>query len=426
MLSQTYKKYLYFEEKVLILRRVGIRERERTCSLVMKCFCAKPRIYLCLLMCTLNFLTLFDKGLFRGTIEFVTEEFGLSEEQAGFLSTTYTIGHIFSTIFFGWLYGRTNPLRIVGFGTLAWAGCAFAYGISPWFWFSLIARGATGFAEGAVIVVCPAFISLVAPLPLQARWLGFLFISSTAGSSVGVFLCGLLLDSVNWRHLFVGLCFTMSLFSIICLYMPMRPSVKEFLGTIDIQSPRGHPGRKPVRSDDVPLTKLDSPSNGAGQRKNSAEEEGNEDENLRETQVLPGYLVSLRILATDRLFIYLLLGSTAGVIVLGGISLYVLQYVALSFNEPLELVDLSLSALTLSTGIAGPMFGGFITDLAKRKHRAKTRGKEDLDTFDPVRTPASIFEPTRLNMALCVMSAMTMVVTFLLPSSWSFYTFWYR
>lgn len=198
-------------------------------------------IFLIAIVATLGgFLFGFDSGVINGTVDGLTETYGLTASGIGWSVSFMLLGSAIGAFFAGWLadkFGRRNMLIVAAvlFIISAWgsgvAGSAFAFDIY---------RIIGGLAVGAASVMAPAYISEIAPAETRGRltsiqqvaiiaglFLSFLsnyVLANTAGGSTELFWGGF----QTWRWMFWIELIPAFLFLFLLFFIPKSPRFSMF------------------------------------------------------------------------------------------------------------------------------------------------------------------------------------------------------
>lgn len=176
-----------------------------------------------------SFLFGFDTAVISGTTEALRRIFVLSDNLLGFTVSSALIGTMIGSLCVGrpadW-WGRRKVLWLLAvLFVVASVGCALA-----WDWYALLFfRGLGGVAVGAASVVCPMYITEIAP----ARRRGFLVAVSQLNIVVGILAaylsnyvvaCFVGADNPNlWRWMFGVMILPAALFFVTAAVIPESP-----------------------------------------------------------------------------------------------------------------------------------------------------------------------------------------------------------
>ena len=171
----------------------------------------------------------FDTAVISGTTEALRQVFALNDNLLGFTVTSALFGTMFGALTAGrpadW-WGRQRVLTLLAvFFLVSAVGCAMA-----WNWYALLFfRFFGGVAVGGASVVCPMYITEIAP----AKQRGFLVAVSQLNIVIGIllayfsnYLVAYLLGSENadaWRWMFGVMAFPSLAFFAAALIIPESP-----------------------------------------------------------------------------------------------------------------------------------------------------------------------------------------------------------
>lgn len=146
----------------------------------------------------------FDLVIISGTIPFFKDHFNLDEVQTGWAVGSINLGAAIGALISGRMssvFGRKKVLISCAFLfalTGIWTGWATSFG-----WF-VLARLSSGIAVGMAALVCPIYISEMAPASLRGRLVSFYQLAIVSGLLLAYLSNYLLLNTGvnNWRWMF--------------------------------------------------------------------------------------------------------------------------------------------------------------------------------------------------------------------------------
>ncbi len=303
-----------------------------------------------------------DKGLYSETNMSIMKSFSISNTQVGFIATSYTIGHLFASIFFGMFYNKCKPLILLGFGLAFWIICVVAFAISPSYEIALGLRFLIGIAEGADIVILPMLMNRIAPKGRESVWLGSFFISNVVGVSTGSSFGGFWEDEFKdtpfglepWRTAYIFNACLMVPFVLICFCGYGRSDLMYLKSSNDGDY-------APLAANDVtaPPDQKPQPRILAGARANP----------LRNMATKPPVTDGIRLLMTNGLYVCIILGPFISLLCTGAYGVFIIKFVIQLFGlSKLEAAGI-VSTINMVSGGIGTFFGGLVTDLL-RTYRA--------------------------------------------------------
>lgn len=182
-----------------------------------------------------GFLFGFDSGVINGTVNSLQKTFGSTSVGTGFNVASMLIGCALGALFAGTLADRFGRKPILVATAIAFAVSAWGSGIADTSLAFVLYRALGGLAVGAASIICPAYISEIAPphsrgrlasmqqlmivLGLFAAFLNNYLIAKTAGSPDNI----LFLNQPAWRWMFWAELIPSALFLAMLVAIPESP-----------------------------------------------------------------------------------------------------------------------------------------------------------------------------------------------------------
>jgi MFS family permease len=215
----------------------------------------------------------------------------------GLLTTAFMVAYMLLSPLFAWAGDHVRRWWVVGVGVTLWSLASGSSGLASAYLLLLLTRCFVGVGEAAYGPIAPAMISDLFPVRVRGKVMAFFYAAIPVGSALGFVIGGTLADLFDWRHAFwvtyLGL-----IPGLLCFVMP-----------------------EPKRA--------------------AAPESGPE---------APGYVAILRELWGIRSFVLCCAGMTCTTFVLGGVAVWVPEYV---FQREAKV---ALSAETLEKLRSDPKF----------------------------------------------------------------------
>lgn len=150
-----------------------------------------------------NLLNYFDRYIVQAVEPTITQEFLLSNTQAGYVVSAFVIGYCFFSPMFGFLGDRFDRRRVMALGLVAWSGAT---------WLTSTALTAAGFIGARILVgVGEACYGAIVPVYLKGRIgdtvalnraLSVFYVAIPVGSALGYVAGGQVAAEHGWRVLF--------------------------------------------------------------------------------------------------------------------------------------------------------------------------------------------------------------------------------
>jgi len=181
-----------------------------------------PRILVVCLLFLINLLNYMDRLTIAGILSELQLSpseggFGITDNEAGILSSIFVSTYMVLSPVFGFLGDRVPRKIILAVGVLVWAVstmlCSFASSYSE----LLVFRSMVGFGEASYATIAPTLIADFYPVEQRATALAFYFTATPLGSALGYLVAGEMAYLFNWRWAFrvtppLAILFTVILF----------------------------------------------------------------------------------------------------------------------------------------------------------------------------------------------------------------------
>ncbi len=192
----------------------------------------------------------------------------------GLLTTAFMVAYMLLSPLFAWAGDHWRRWWVVGVGVVLWSLASGSSGLASVYLLLLLTRCLVGVGEAAYGPIAPAMISDLFAVQRRGQIMAVFYAAIPVGSALGFVLGGVLADHFGWRHAFwvtyVGL-----VPGLLCFVMPEPPR-----------------GTKPTAGADG-----------------------------------PGYFDVLRELRGNRSFVLCCAGMTCTTFVLGGVAVWVPEYI---------------------------------------------------------------------------------------------------
>ncbi len=146
-----------------------------------------------------------DRAIIGLVLEPVGHEFGLSDQERGFLAGfAYGIFFAIAAIPFGVAVDKYNRRTLMTLALTVWSGATALCGLGAGFWSLLLGRATVGIAEAGGSPTGMSLLSDYFEKQKRATAIGIWYISSGLGLSLAFFLGGWIIEHHGWRMAFVA------------------------------------------------------------------------------------------------------------------------------------------------------------------------------------------------------------------------------
>src|SRR5256885_9954983 len=116
------------------------------------------------LLTALNFVNFIDRAVIAAVLTPMKAELGLTNFEAGLLSTAFLIGYVVTWPLFGARADKAARKQLITIGVIVWSAATVASGLATGFWTLLAARIVVGVGEASYAVLAPTIIDDLTPL----------------------------------------------------------------------------------------------------------------------------------------------------------------------------------------------------------------------------------------------------------------------
>ncbi|MBI1922144.1 MAG: MFS transporter [Geobacter sp.] len=268
-----------------------------------------PRYALALLL-AVNLLNYIDRQVLYAVFPLIKSDLGISDTALGLLGSSFMVCYMVVAPFFGWLGDRGSRTRLAASGLAIWSVATAAAGFSPGYKTLLAARTAVGIGEASFGTVSPGLLSDYFPKERRGRVLAWFYLAIPVGSALGYLLGGLLGQAFGWHVAFLAV---------------------------------GAPGLLLV----LPVWRLREPAANAGDGKDQHRD--------------------YRALWHNRTYILNTLAMAAMTFALGGLAQWFPTFLYRMHGLDVARGNTLFGAITVVTGIAGTLTGGWLGDRFRGK-----------------------------------------------------------
>lgn len=154
------------------------------------------------LLTALNFLNYIDRAIISAVLAPMTDEFGLTNFEAGLLNSAFLVGYFLTAPLFGSRADKGARKRLIALGVAVWSLATVASGFAPELVTLLISRVIVGVGEASFAALAPTIIDDITPTDRKARALAVFYLAIPLGYAVGYLLGGYIGGQWGWRAAF--------------------------------------------------------------------------------------------------------------------------------------------------------------------------------------------------------------------------------
>ncbi len=160
-----------------------------------------PRTAL-ILLTALNLLNYIDRSVLNAVQPLVQDEFHLSKTQVGYLTSAFLIFYMFAAPFVGPLADRYSRKVIIVVGAVFWSGLTLLTAVTHTYTELLVRHTLVGIGEATFVTIAPTFVADLFAEERRGRILGVFYLAIPVGSAAGYLLGGNLAPHYGWRFPF--------------------------------------------------------------------------------------------------------------------------------------------------------------------------------------------------------------------------------
>ena len=160
-----------------------------------------PRTAL-IVLTALNLLNYADRNVLYAVQPLVQDEFHLSKLQVGYLTSAFLGFYVIAAPFVGPLADRYSRKLIIVFGALFWSGLTLLTAVTHTYGELLVRHTLVGIGEATFVTIAPTFVVDLFSEDKRARILGVFYLAIPVGSAAGYLVGGYLAPIYGWRFPF--------------------------------------------------------------------------------------------------------------------------------------------------------------------------------------------------------------------------------
>ncbi|HLX86400.1 MAG TPA: MFS transporter [Terriglobales bacterium] len=161
----------------------------------------QPRTAL-IVLTTLNLLNYADRNVLFAVQPLVQDEFHLSKVQIGYLTSAFLGFYMIAAPFVGPLADRYSRKLIIFLGAIFWSGLTLLTAFTHNYTELLIRHTLVGIGEATFVTIAPTFVADLFSEEIRGRILGVFYLAIPVGSAAGYLLGGNLAPHYGWRFPF--------------------------------------------------------------------------------------------------------------------------------------------------------------------------------------------------------------------------------
>lgn len=181
-----------------------------------------PRAALVLLT-ALNLLNYIDRSVLNAVQPLIQNEFHVSDEQLGRLTTVFLIFYTLAAPLMGPLADRYSRRMIIALGAFAWSGFTLLTAVTHSYNALLVRHTLVGVGEASFVTISPTVVADLFPESMRGRVLGFFYLAIPVGFALGYPIGGYFGTHYGWRTPFLLAGIPGFLLASLVLLMPEPP-----------------------------------------------------------------------------------------------------------------------------------------------------------------------------------------------------------
>ena len=272
----------------------------------------QPRTAL-IVLTALNLLNYADRNVLFAVQPLVQDEFHLSKTQIGYLTSAFLGFYMVAAPFVGPLADRYSRKFMIVFGAIFWSALTLLTAFTHNYTELLIRHTLVGIGEATFVTIAPTFVADLFSEEKRGRILGVFYLAIPVGSAAGYLLGGYLAPSHGWRFPF---------------YIAAAPGFVLALAVLFLKEP-----------------------------------ERGQFDSLRATPERSTLLGLIR----NPAFLTSTLGMAAMTFSLGGIQVWMPQFLYSERHYTLEKANLTFGLIIVADGILASLLGGWLGDFLLRR-----------------------------------------------------------
>jgi MFS family permease len=160
-----------------------------------------PRTAL-IVLTALNLLNYADRNVLFAVQPLVQDEFHLTKTQIGYLTSAFLGFYMVAAPFVGPLADRYSRKLIIVLGAIFWSGLTLLTAVTHTYTELLVRHTLVGIGEATFVTIAPTFVADLFTEEKRGRILGVFYLAIPVGSAAGYLLGGNLAPHYGWRFPF--------------------------------------------------------------------------------------------------------------------------------------------------------------------------------------------------------------------------------
>ncbi len=266
-----------------------------------------------------NFINFLDRQVIAALAPTLKGYWHLTDAQVGLLGTAFEVLYALAPVPIAVLSDRWLRRKVIALAMVVWSGAMAVAGASVSYWMLLLGRAALGLGEAGYGPSALAWLSDVFPPTHRSRAVGFHDLGMMLGSAAGYALGGVLGRALGWRPVFYVAALPGFILAVLVWFLPEPDKGQSDYQTLEA-------GAEAARSPAIPATTT-----------------------MKELLAVPTMLV---VYVAGTLISF----ATGGLVY--WLPSFAVRVHGFSENE----AGLLIGAVTVLTGAAGVLSGGFLAD----------------------------------------------------------------
>jgi MFS family permease len=155
-----------------------------------------------LVLTALNLVNYIDRSVLNAVQPLIQVEFQLTKTQLGYLTSAFLIFYTLAAPFVGPLADRYSRKRIIALGGIFWSGLTLLTAVTHTYTQLLVRHTLVGIGEATFVTIAPTFVADLFAEDRRGRILGVFYLAIPVGFAAGYLLGGHLAPHYGWRFPF--------------------------------------------------------------------------------------------------------------------------------------------------------------------------------------------------------------------------------